>query len=248
MRRFTCHASQNDSFDRRLNQMAEDAKKRAADAAKAFTAKAEEAMNDAKRKASKFQDTNDLKGKAAKAARQANQRLEELGYDVRKQAVRWDRQYGFSDKAEQAKEYAQEQVQNLDKQLNLRQKFRNFQSEFRLRWPAIRRNVNSFLDTTLGKAVATLFFAWFVLSGWFFRLFFYSVWLLPLAAPLLIGTLSKNLIVEGACPACGTRYVGSRNQIVVCQRCRGVVWQPRQDFSKDSRAADPTIIDIDLDQ
>lgn len=137
VRRFTCHASQNDSFDRRLNQMAEDAKKRAADAAKAFTAKAEEAMNDAKRKASKFQDTNDLKGKAAKAARQANQRLEELGYDVRKQAVRWDRQYGFSDKAEQAKEYAQEQVQNLDKQLNLRQKFRNFQSEFRLRWPAV---------------------------------------------------------------------------------------------------------------
>lgn len=37
---------------------------------------------------------------------------------------------------------------------------------------------------------------WFLVSGWAFRIFFFSLWFLPFAGPLLINSLSKAAVVE----------------------------------------------------
>lgn len=44
--------------------------------------------------------------------------------------------------------------------------------------------------------VQTLFFVWFFLSGWFFRFFILATWVLPFAAPLLIGAFANNFAIE----------------------------------------------------
>lgn len=42
----------------------------------------------------------------------------------------------------------------------------------------------------------TLFFLWFALSGWMFRFLIFGTWILPLAGPLLIGTVANNFIIK----------------------------------------------------
>lgn len=37
---------------------------------------------------------------------------------------------------------------------------------------------------------------WLVFSGWLFRILLVSMWVLPLAAPLLLNTLSKAAVVD----------------------------------------------------
>jgi hypothetical protein len=228
--------------------MAEEARRRAVEAARAFGTKADQVFGDVKRKAVEFKDKNDVEGKARRAAKTANVKFEEFAYDFKKQLGKWDRQYRVTEKAQKVKDYATEQAQNVDRQYGVRQKARNATADFRLKLPAYRRQVTNFMETPIGKTVVSLLLLWFIISGWAFRIFFFSLWFLPFAGPLLIGTLSKAAVVEGACPNCGARYVGGRNQVVMCQRCRGVVWQPRQDFSKGKEDKnDPTIIDIDID-
>ncbi|CAK9215058.1 unnamed protein product [Sphagnum jensenii] len=247
MIRITSCEATGRGFDDRLGEIAAEARRRASDAARAVSGKAEDVFNDVKRKTVEFQEKNDVKGKAKRAARNANLRLEELAFDLKRKVAKWDREYGVSDKAREAADFAAEQVQNVDRQLGIRQKARNATTDLRLKWPTYRKQFNAFLETPIGKSVVTLFMVWFLVSGWAFRIFFFSLWFLPFAGPFLLGTLSKAAIVEGACPNCGARYIGGRNQVVICQQCKGVVWQPRQDFSKKDKQ-DPTIIDIDIDE
>lgn len=231
--------------DNQAGRMAEEARRKATDSAKAISRKVEEFLNDAKRNATEFIERSDLRGKASRAAQTAGRKFEEFGYDAKRTASKWDREYRISEMVLEAREFAVEQIQNADRQLGVRQKARNFSSDFKLKWPTYRRQLGNFLDTPIGKSFVTLFMVWLVFSGWLFRILLLSMWILPLAAPLLLNTLSKAAVVEGSCPNCGQRYIGGRNQAVTCSRCKGVVWQPRQDFSKDS--SDPRIIDIDVD-
>ncbi|MCO5603552.1 hypothetical protein L7F22_057703 [Adiantum nelumboides] len=108
-----------------------------------------------------------------------------------------------------------------------------------------RQQLNQFLQTPIGRMFTTIAFMWFLLSGWLFRIILFSMWVLPLAAPLLISSAARNMIVEGSCPSCKRRFIGNRNQMVICNYCKAVVWQPRQDYSKGQ--SDPTIIDVDID-
>lgn len=234
-----CEASGR-GFDDQVGRMAEQARQ-----------KAGEVFEDVKRKAVDFNEKNDVQGKAQRAAKTANLKFEEFAYDFKKQLGKWDRQYRITEKAQKAKDYATEQAQNVDRQFGIRQKARHATADFRLKLPAYRRQLSTFMETPFGRTVVSLLLLWFIVSGWAFRVFFFSLWFLPFAGPLLIGTLSKAAVVEGACPNCGARYVGGRNQVVMCQRCGGVVWQPRQDFSKGGFSKedknDPTIIDINID-
>jgi hypothetical protein len=75
---------------------------------------------------------------ARRAAQTANLRLEKLAYDVKRKFGKWDREYGISDKAQRARDYAAEQVQNVDRQLGVRQKAWNATTDFRLRLPTVR--------------------------------------------------------------------------------------------------------------
>lgn len=42
----------------------------------------------------------------------------------------------------------------------------------------------------------TIFFLWFALSGWLFRCIILATWVLPFAAPLLIGAVANNFVIE----------------------------------------------------
>lgn len=59
--------------------MAEEARRKASDAARAFSSKVEVFLNNAKRKAVEFGEQIDLRGKASRAAKTANRKFEEFG-------------------------------------------------------------------------------------------------------------------------------------------------------------------------
>lgn len=42
----------------------------------------------------------------------------------------------------------------------------------------------------------TIFFLWLALSGWLFRLLILATWVLPFAAPLVIGAVANNLVIK----------------------------------------------------
>ena len=42
----------------------------------------------------------------------------------------------------------------------------------------------------------TLLFVWLALSGWLFRIFLFSTFVLPFAAPLLLGTFANRVAIE----------------------------------------------------
>ncbi|KAF3776803.1 hypothetical protein EJ110_NYTH47427 [Nymphaea thermarum] len=88
------------------------------------------------------------------------------------------------------------------------------------------------------------------LSGWLFRIVILAMWILPFAAPLLIGTVANNFVIEGSCPACKRRFMGYKNQIIQCTNCRAVVWQPRDGFSggRPNSTSSPDIIDIEIEE
>ncbi|KAJ7529428.1 hypothetical protein O6H91_15G049800 [Diphasiastrum complanatum] len=238
--------SGGNGFEEQAGRIAGEARRKFENMTKSVSEKAERVFTDAGQKFNEFQEKSDVEGKAQRFARQANLKLEELVYNIRKQIEKWDRQYRLSEKSQQFADTVRKQIYDADQQFGVRQKARNWTSQLQLRWPTYRRQLSNFLESPLGKLVSTCFFLWFFLSGWLFRIAFLSMWILPFAAPLLIGTISKNAIIEGACPACKTRFIGSRSQVVLCRNCRNVVWQPRQDFSKDS--SDPSIIDVDFEE
>ncbi|KAL5680910.1 hypothetical protein ACJX0J_007295, partial [Zea mays] len=59
-----------------------------------------------------------------------------------------------------------------------------------------RRDINDFMGTPIGRALATIFFLWLALSGWLFRIFIFGTFVLPFAAPLLLGTFANRVAIE----------------------------------------------------
>ncbi|KAM3409715.1 hypothetical protein ACQJBY_002153 [Aegilops geniculata] len=99
----------------------------------------------------------------------------------------------------------------------------------------------------------TLTFLWLALSGWLFRIFIFSTFVLPFAAPLLLGTFANRVAIEGSCPACKRRFVGYRNQVIRCMNCQNIVWQPNSRSSGGgggggSRSSGPDYIDVEFEE
>eukprot|EP00249_Psilotum_nudum_P004923 c18424_g1_i1 orf=89-994(+) len=229
-----------------LDGLAAQVAERTADVARFVSQKTSEVLQAAGSRVLEFEQSLDLRGKLVEVMNRANWKLEELSYDVRKGAEKWERRYRISRRAQQALEFTAEKLRNVDQQFGIGQKARIASLDFRRNFPTYQRRLDRFLQTPLGKAFSTLVFLWLVLSGWLFRIIFFSMWILPLAAPLFLNTVTRNAIVEGACPSCKRRFIGNRSQIIVCNYCRAVVWQPqKQHFSKGN--SDPQIIDIDID-
>ncbi|CAL9782753.1 unnamed protein product [Musa acuminata subsp. burmannicoides] len=186
------------------------------------------------------------------AWRSANNGIEQLTFEARRAAERLDRRYSLSRRFDSASRAAAARARELDQELGIARRWRSFSMDFSRNWPRYRRDLNEFLQTPLGRGLATIFFLWFALSGWLFRIFILATWVLPFAAPLLIGTLANNFAIQGTCPACKRQFVGYRNQVIRCTGCRNIVWQPRDDFSRgrsssSPKASEPDIIDIDID-
>ncbi|XP_031276659.1 uncharacterized protein LOC116135099 [Pistacia vera] len=188
------------------------------------------------------------------AWRSANDGFEQLVYEAKKTAERIDRQYTVSRRLSTATRAASDRAREIDRELEISVRWRAFSMDFRRNWPRYRKQLNDFLDTPLGRSFATIFFLWFALSGWLFRILFFAAWVLPLAAPLLIGTVANNFVIKGSCPACNRQFVGYKNQIIRCTSCGNIVWQPKGDFfsrggkGKTTSKSDGDIIDVEFEE
>lgn len=186
------------------------------------------------------------------AWRRANDGVEQLAFEARRTAERLDRRFSLSRRFDSATRAAVARARELDVELGIGRRFRSFSVDFSRNWPRYRKELNGFLETPLGRGLVTIFFVWFVLSGWLFRFFILATWVLPFAAPLLIGTFANNFAIEGTCPACKRRFVGYRNQVIRCTSCQNIVWQPKDNFrgggSSSAKRSDQDIIDIEIEE
>ncbi|XP_038992594.1 uncharacterized protein LOC120116111 isoform X2 [Hibiscus syriacus] len=176
-------------------------------------------------------------GEALKNAwRTANDVFEQFVFEARKTAERLDRQYSVSRRVFSVVRSATDRARELDRELEIGTRWRTFTMDFSRNWPRI------------------IFFLWFALSGWLFRFLIFSIWILPFAGPLLIGTITNNLVIKGACPSCKKQFVGYKSQIIRCTSCGNIVWQPEGDlFRGDSgrpgpRKSEPEIIDVEFEE
>ncbi|CAL9095108.1 unnamed protein product [Musa textilis] len=189
------------------------------------------------------------------AWRSANNGIEQVVFEARRAAKRLDRRYDLFRRFDSAARAASNWARKIDQELGIGRRWRSFSVDFSRNWPRYRRELNDFLQTPLGRGLATIFFLWFALSGWLFRFFILATWVLPFVAPLLIETLANNFAIQGTCPACKSQFVGSRNQVIRCTGCKNIVWRPRDGFSRGSRnnsssskASEPDIIDIEIEE
>ncbi|KAK2658702.1 hypothetical protein Ddye_005235 [Dipteronia dyeriana] len=188
------------------------------------------------------------------AWRSANDGFEQLIFEARKAAERVDRQYSVSRRLSSAARAATDRARVIDRELEISVRWRTFSMDFSRNWPRYRKQLTDFFNTPLGRSFATIFFLWFSLSGWLFRILVLATWVLPIAGPLLIGTIANNLVIKGECPVCKRQFVGYKNQIIRCADCGNTVWQPKGDFfSRGGRGShpsksDPDIIDIEFEE
>ncbi|KAK1306156.1 hypothetical protein QJS10_CPA10g01087 [Acorus calamus] len=189
------------------------------------------------------------------AWRSANDGFEQLVYDARRAAERLDSRYSISRRVESAARSAGDRARELDRDLGIGRRWRTFSMDFSRNWPRYRKELNGFMGTPLGKGFTTIFFLWFALSGWLFRFLIIATWVLPFAAPLLIGTVANNFVIEGTCPACKRRFTGYRNQIIRCTGCRNIVWQPGNGRGRNPSSSrnppsnsGPDIIDVEFEE
>ncbi|KAJ6822066.1 uncharacterized protein M6B38_390120 [Iris pallida] len=192
-------------------------------------------------------------GEALREAwRRASDGIELITFEARRAADRVDRRFSVSRRLSAAARAASDRARELDQELGVGRRWRTFSVDFSRNWPRYRKELSDFFETPIGRGFTTIFFLWFALSGWLFRIFILATWVLPFAAPLLIGTIAKNLTIEGSCPACRTRFVGYRNQVIRCSGCRNIVWQPGDGSSRGRgsppRNSDPDIIDIEIEE
>ncbi|XP_020084006.1 uncharacterized protein LOC109707267 isoform X1 [Ananas comosus] len=186
------------------------------------------------------------------AWRRANDGFELLAFEARVAAQRLDRRFALSRRFDSAARAAAARAREVDAELGIGRRWRSFSVDFSRNWPRYRKELNDFAETPLGRGLVTIFFLWFALSGWLFRFFILATWVLPFAAPLLIGTFANNFAIEGTCPACKRRFVGYRNQVIRCMSCQNIVWQPK-DSSRGSGGgssgnSSPDIIDIEIEE
>lgn len=197
---------------------------------------------------------SDIGSFARDAWRSANDGFERFLFEAKKTAERLDRRYALSRRFDTIARSAAARAREIDRDLEIGTRWRAFSMDFSRNWPRYRKQLNDFLETPLGRSFATIFFLWFALSGWLFRLLIFATWVLPFAAPLVIGAVANNLVIKGACPACKRQFVGYKNQVIRCASCGNTVWQPKGDFfSRDGRGpssskSEPEIIDVEFEE
>lgn len=203
-----------------------------------------------------FNKGNDMDRVLRDAWQTANDGFERFLFEAKKTAERIDRRYSVSHRLSSVASAAADRARVIDRDFEIGLKYRNFTSDFARNWPQYRIQLSKFLDSPIGKSFSTIFFIWFALSGWLFRILIIATWVLPFAGPLLIGTLANSLVIKGACPACKTQFAGYKNQVIRCTSCGNIVWQPKSKgdpFSRGGRnpsasKSDPKIIDVDFEE
>lgn len=243
--RVRAQAASRSDFNESASRLTEEARKKAAETAKSVSDAVKSMADAARERVEGFQNERELKRRFRRAKEAANERLGDLAFETRRTLQRWNRQYRVSERIDEAADLFRQELKRIDREFGVGQKSRALSMDFRRNWPRYKRELNDFFNTPLGRSAATLVFLWFALSGWLFRIIILGTWVLPFAAPFLIGAVARNAVIEGACPACKRRFIGNRSQVIQCMNCRAVVWQPRDDFSKGS--SEPEIIDVEIE-
>ncbi|KAL9263304.1 hypothetical protein AKJ16_DCAP19043 [Drosera capensis] len=188
------------------------------------------------------------------AWRNANDGFERLVFESRKAAERLDRRYKVSVRVAEAARGVGERARVIDRKLEVSRRWREVEMDFKTNFPRYRRQVGDFLNTPLGRGFTTIFFLWFALSGWMFRVLFFATFFLPLAGPFAFSAVANKFVVQGACPSCKKEFIGYKSQIISCRGCGNIVWQPNNDpFGKsnkgDGKSKPPQqIIDVEYEE
>ncbi|XP_066381621.1 uncharacterized protein [Miscanthus floridulus] len=193
----------------------------------------------------------DFDGFVRRTWRSANAGAERLAFEARQAAHQLDGRFSISRRLADASRAARARAVEMDTELGIGRRWRSFSVDFSRNWPRYRREINDFMETPIGRALATIFFLWLALSGWLFRIFIFGTFVLPFAAPLLLGTFANRVAIEGTCPACKRRFVGYRNQVIRCMNCQNIVWQPNNSSSggtRSSRSSEPDVIDVEYEE
>ncbi|KAF0930164.1 hypothetical protein E2562_030318 [Oryza meyeriana var. granulata] len=193
----------------------------------------------------------DFDGFMRRAWRGANAGAERLAFEVHQTAQRLDGRFSISRRLAEAARAARARAVEIDAELGIGRRWRSFSVDFSRNWPRYRRELSDFMATPIGRALTTIFFIWFALSGWLFKVFIFGTFVLPFAAPLLLGTFGNRVAIEGTCPACKRRFVGYRNQVIRCMNCQNIVWQPNNRSSGragSSRSSGPDVIDVEFEE
>ncbi|OEL23929.1 hypothetical protein BAE44_0015052 [Dichanthelium oligosanthes] len=175
----------------------------------------------------------DFDGFVRRAWRGANAGAERLAFEARQAAQRLEGRFSISRRLAEASRAVRARAVEIDAELGIGRRWRSFSVDFSRNWPR------------------TLFFLWLALSGWLFRIFIFGTFVLPFAAPLLLGTFAKGVAIEGTCPACKRRFVGYRSQVIRCMNCQNIVWQPNNSSSggaRSSRSSEPDVIDVEYEE
>eukprot|EP00897_Mesotaenium_endlicherianum_P002439 jgi/Mesen1/2222/ME000152S01312 len=171
-------------FQRKVGQAAEDAKRKASDFARGTQKRAVNYIKD-----------YDLETKARKAAKEAVEKYEEFTFDMQRRAANFDRSYRVSEKAKQGAKAAAEKAEDVDQKFGVRQKVRALVTDLRLKWPKFSKETRKFFATPIGQGVLLVVVAWLLLSGTFFQIFFWSLWIIPLA-PVILKSFVRAALVE----------------------------------------------------
>jgi len=193
----------------------------------------------------------DFDGFVRRAWQGANAGAERFAFEARQAAQRLDSRFSISRRLADASRAARARAVEIDAEFGIGRRWRSFSVDFSRNWPRYRRDINDFMGTPIGRALATIFFLWLALSGWLFRIFIFGTFVLPFAAPLLLGTFANRVAIEGTCPACKRRFVGYRNQVIRCMSCQNIVWQPNNSPSggaRSSRSSEPDVIDVEYEE
>ncbi|KAJ6767250.1 hypothetical protein OIU79_023084 [Salix purpurea] len=188
---------------------------------------------------------------AKDAWRTANDGFEQFLFEAKKTAERIDRRYSVSRRLSAVAQSASDRARDID-----RDKFSGDKHMVR----DYNLEIGKFVKNAIEGVLLLFFSSGLHYLGGCFRFFIFATWVLPIAGPLLIGTLANNLVIKGACPACKRQFVGYKNQVIRCGGCGNIVWQPKGPgggpgdfFSGGGRGtrsskSDPEIIDVDFEE
>ncbi|CAL9102518.1 unnamed protein product [Musa acuminata var. zebrina] len=88
------------------------------------------------------------------AWRSANNGIEQVAFEARRAAERLERRYDLFRRFDSAARAAANWARKIDQELGIGRQWRSFSVDFSRNWPRVRRELNGFLQTPLGRSVA----------------------------------------------------------------------------------------------
>lgn len=157
------------------------------------------AANAAKAKATKFAKENELDRKAERLKRTAKLKYMEVEEEVRRVGSRIDRKYDVSRRFDRWSEKVWENARDVDQKYRVRQRAKDTADDVKRKWPYIKRRLDDFADTSVGKVFIFAGFFMFLSSGLIFpllNLLFIFWWIAPLVVVPVLNYMAKKMEEE----------------------------------------------------